>query len=140
MKRTLWTKLLIEVGNEQAIKMANEIIGKYDVLEIQSPRQGLTMIKMRESSQNSLFYIGEVLITETKVKIGDAIGIGIVMEDDEELSRALAVIDAAFKGCLQETKSWQLIFEELERKLYNQLEDVKCSIERTKVNFETMRS
>lgn len=139
MKRAIRTKVLIEVGQREALEMANEIIGNYEVQEIQPPRQGLTMIKLRESAKNSLFYIGEVLVTETKVRIGNSFGTGIVMEENNDLSKALAVIDAAYKGNLPETENWLHILKELEQKLHNKLEQVKCSIERTKVNFDTMK-
>ncbi len=139
MKRPLRTKLLIEVGHNEAIEMANEIIKNYEVQEIQPPRQGLTMIKLRESAKNSLFYIGEVLVTETKVKIGNSFGTGIVMEENNTLSKALAIIDAAYKEKLPETEKWFYVLKKLELKLQNEMEKVKCSIERTKVHFDTMK-
>lgn len=139
MKRALRTKLLIEVGKSEAVEMANEIIERYEVIEIQPPRQGLTMVKLRESAKNSLFYIGEVLITETKVKIGNSYGTGIVMEENDSLSRALAIIDAAYMENLPETDGWLQVFKELEQKLQFEMEKVKCSIERTKVHFDTMK-
>jgi len=140
MHRALRTKLLIEVGHTEAFDMANEIIDHYEVQEVQPPRQGLTMIKLRESAKNSLFYIGEVLVTETKVKIRNSFGTGIVMEENDGLSKALAIIDAAYKENLPETENWLPILIKLEQKLQNEMEKVKCSIERTKVHFDTMKS
>ena len=139
MKRALRTKLLIEIGKTEAIDFAEEVLNKYHVQEIQPPKLGLTMIKMRESAQQSLFYIGEVLITETKVKINDSFGVGIVIEEDEHLSRALAIIDAAYKEGLPEAVRFERELEKLEMKYQQQLEKEKCSIERTKVNFEIMK-
>lgn len=140
MKRAFRTKLLIEVGRNEAIQFAEEILKEYNVIEIQPPKLGLAMIKMRESAQQSLFYIGEVLVTETKVKISNSFGIGIVIEEDEPLSRALAIIDAAYKENLPETREWQPEFENLEERYNQKIQRLKCSIERTKVHFETMNS
>lgn len=140
MKRALRTKLLIEVGRAEAIQFAEEVVKNYSVVEIQPPKLGLTMIKMRESAQQSLFYIGEVLITETKVKINDSFGIGLVIEEDEPLSRALAIVDAAYKEELPETKKWQKELDNLEDQYKQRMQKLKCSIERTKVHFETMNS
>ena len=36
------------------------------------------MVKVRESAQRTLFYLGEVLITECKVMINGFLGIGMV--------------------------------------------------------------
>ncbi|RHW35918.1 phosphonate C-P lyase system protein PhnG [Lysinibacillus yapensis] len=139
MKRNLRTKLLIEIGRHEAIQFAKQILNTYQVEEIQPPKLGLTMIKIRESAKQSLFYIGEVLITETKVKIQASFGIGIVIEEDEDLSRALAIIDAVYKENLPEAAILDKELEELEVKYHQKQEQMKCSVERTKVNFETMK-
>lgn len=139
MKRAMRTKLLIEVGKSEAIQFAEQILSNYHVEEIQPPKLGLTMVKMRESAKQSLFYIGEVLITETKVKIQDSFGVGIVIEEHRALSRALAIIDAAYQEVLPETVAFEKVLEKLAMQYEQQLEKMKCSIERTKVNFETMK-
>ncbi|MEG0259111.1 MAG: phosphonate C-P lyase system protein PhnG [Lysinibacillus sp.] len=138
MKRAERTKLLIEVGREEALQMAYEICKQYELIEIQAPREGLVMVKMRESAQQSQFYIGEMLVTETKVKIGEDFGLGLVREYDPELSKALAIIDAAYNGQLPEVAVWEGIFTKLSQRLELEQQDIKRSIERTKVQFDTM--
>lgn len=138
MNRAERTKLLIEVGRKQALEMADQIANTYEIVEVQPPREGLVMVKLRESAQQSLFYIGEVLVTETKVKIQNVFGTGIVREMEPELSRALAIIDAAFKGDFPETKQWIPVMEQLKMELELEQQNIKRSIERTKVQFNTM--
>ncbi|MBD8037031.1 phosphonate C-P lyase system protein PhnG [Solibacillus sp. A46] len=138
MNRAERTKLLIEVGRKQALEMADQIANTYEIVEVQPPREGLVMVKLRESAQQSLFYIGEVLVTETKVKIRNVFGTGIVREMEPELSRALAIIDAAFKGDFPETKQWIPVMEQLKMELELEQQNIKRSIERTKVQFNTM--
>ena len=138
MNRAERTKLLIEVGRKQAFEMANQIEIAYEIVEVQPPREGLVMVKLRESAKQSLFYIGEVLVTETKVKIQNVFGTGIVREMEPELSRALAIIDAAFKGDFPETKQWIPVMEQLKMELELEQQNIKRSIERTKVQFNTM--
>ena len=138
MNRAERTKLLIEVGRKQALEMADQIANTYEIVEVQPPREGLVMVKLRESAQQSLFYIGEVLVTETKVKIQNVYGTGIVREMEPELSRALAIIDAAFKGDFPETKQWVPVMEQLKMELELEQQNIKRSIERTKVQFNTM--
>lgn len=138
MKRAERTKLLIEVGSGLALQLAATICEQYQVEEISPPKEGLVMIKMRETAQKSLFYLGEVLVTETKVKIGNYYGIGLVRESAPELSKALAVIDAAYAAQLPETYAWAPHFELLAQQLAINEQHIKRSIERTKVNFDTM--
>ena len=96
------------------------------------------MIKMRETAKKSLFYLGEVLVTETKVQINQSFGIGIVVGDEEELSYQLAVIDAAYEANLVETKKWTLLFEEEEKRIQKNRSKQEAAILKTKVNFEMM--
>lgn len=138
MKRQHRTKLLIDVGREEALALAAQIEAAYCVKDIQPAREGLVMVKMRESSHQSLFFIGEVLITEAKVQIDEHFGIGLVREYEPQLARALAIIDAAYNAQLAETNAWQSCFEQLEQRLLEQQQRTKRSIERTKVNFNTM--
>ncbi len=78
MKRKQRTEILIQDGGSLANKLAETITTKYNYLEIIKPQYGLTMVKMRETAKKSLFYVGEVLITEAKIEINQTIGIGLV--------------------------------------------------------------
>ncbi|AND40721.1 MULTISPECIES: phosphonate C-P lyase system protein PhnG [Cytobacillus] len=138
MKRKQRTEILIEGSHELAKSLAKEIEQKYSVSVIQEPENGLVMLKVRETSRKSLFYLGEVLVTECKAKVEGKIGIGIVKGDHPDLAYHLAVIDAAFLGDLPETKPWTGIFE-IEKYYIEQKRKAKNeAILRTKVSFETM--
>src|SRR5699024_12368137 len=64
---------------------------------ISGPSVGLVMVKTREHAKNTLFYMGEVLITETKIRHGSVVGTGLVKGSDNELSQAMAFIDLSIK-------------------------------------------
>lgn len=53
------------------------------------------MIRMREPVKNSLFYLGEAIITEAVVSLGDTVGTAVTMGDDFEKTLHMAIIDAA---------------------------------------------
>jgi alpha-D-ribose 1-methylphosphonate 5-triphosphate synthase subunit PhnG len=138
MKRRRRTEILINGSQKRAEDMAFLLKDKYQVKVIQEPESGLVMLKVRETSQKSLFYPGEVLVTECKVQIEGSIGIGIVMGDQPELSYNLAVIDAAYEAMLPETIGWKLLLENEEKVIQEQRAAANHSILKTKVNFETM--
>ena len=138
MNRRKRTKILIDGSRSFAKELACEIERNYDVHTLSEPQHALTMIKMRETAKKSLYYLGEVLVTETKVQINNAFGIGIVVGNEEELSYQLAVIDAAYKGNLKETKNWTLLFEEEEKRILENKEKREAALLKTKVNFEMM--
>lgn len=138
MNRKRRTRILIDFGKIEILWMAEMIEKSYPIEMISEPSEALTMIKMRESAKNTLFYVGEVLITESKVRINGKVGIGIVKGHEAILSRALAVIDAALSAELPETAAWLSVLEDLERSGEEAIERKQRSLAKTKVNFETM--
>ncbi|GAA0432063.1 phosphonate C-P lyase system protein PhnG [Lentibacillus halophilus] len=138
MKRKRRTTILIQGDPSLARSLAEIITTNYDYREIVAPRYGLTMMKMRESAKNSLFYIGEVLITETKAEVNQCIGIGLITGMQDELSKDLAIIDAAYKANLPETKDWEDQLIAAEEQIEKQKAQKQAEIFETKVNFETM--
>ena len=91
-----------------------------------------------EASKKTLFYIGEVLVTESKILIEGKLGIGIVSGNKMELAYCLGVIDAAYNADLKETKFWEgtLLCEEI--KIKEEMKKREAKILMTKVNFESM--
>ncbi|WP_010648701.1 phosphonate C-P lyase system protein PhnG [Oceanobacillus massiliensis] len=138
MKRRRRTEILIQGDPELAGNLAEEIMNRYECQEIIAPHYGLTMIKMRETAKNALFYIGEVLITEAKVEINRCIGIGIVTGMQDDLAKHLAIIDAAYKANLPETSEWDSLLKEAERQIKRKKAKEQGELFETKVNFETM--
>ncbi|WP_449619738.1 phosphonate C-P lyase system protein PhnG [Robertmurraya sp. Marseille-Q9965] len=138
MKRRRRTGILINGSQILAETLAKTITEHYNVKVIQEPENGLVMMKVRETSKKSLFYPGEVLVTECKVQINDTIGIGIVAGEQPELSQHLAIIDAAYEAKLPETKGWGQLLEQVEQNIMKTKAVENQSILKTKVNFETM--
>lgn len=138
MKRRRRTEILIQSDPMLAESLASSITDTYKCQEIIAPQHGLTMVKLRESAKKSLFYIGEVLVTEVKVEINGSIGIGIVAGMENELATYLAIIDAAYKASLPETKAWEPRLLQAEKEIYHKRAKEQAELFETKVNFQTM--
>lgn len=138
MNRRNRTKILIDGSRDFARELISEVEANYDIHILSAPQQALTMVKLRETAKKSLFYLGEVLVTETKVQINNAYGIGIVVGDEEGFSYQLAVIDAAYEANLVETENWTVLFEEEEKRIHENRAIKAAAIFKTKVNFEMM--
>lgn len=138
MDRKNRTQILIKSKNNLAHLLSKEITQKYNVEKIESPSNGLVMVKVRETAQKELFYLGEVLITEAKCRINNKIGKGIVIGDNYKLAEELAIIDAAYNANLEEVKLWdsKLLDEKNNIEKYEK-EETKKILE-TKVDFTTM--
>lgn len=139
MNRKKRTRLLIDFGKEETLTFAQQVREHHQIEMLSPPKQALTMVKIRESAQNSLFYLGEVLVTETKVRINGEIGLGLIKGVHDEWSMGLAIIDAAFTAQLPETVQWEkTILWKLEQKDQEHEAELAKSLAKTKVNFETM--
>lgn len=138
MNRRRRTEILIEGSRHFAKELTREIEQKYEIQILSEPRHALTMMKVRETAKRSLFYLGEVLVTETKVQVNGHIGIGIVAGHEEALSYELAVIDAAFEANLVETNYWPVLFEMEEQKMIERKAQHAQAILKTRVDFEMM--
>ena len=138
MLRKRRTEVLIKGSAEVAVKLAQEILEIYNVQTIEEPNNSLVMVKVRESAQRSLFYLGEVFITECKVMIDGHLGIGMVKGHEPELVYNLAIIDAAYNADLPETNAWTNVLLLEEGRLLEECEALKNKVLKTKVNFETM--
>ncbi len=90
------TEVLVEGGPALALELASLVEADTPAQDIVPARQGLVMCQVRETARNSRFYLSEVLVTESRVRIGEADGLGVLMGTDAAHARALAVIDAAY--------------------------------------------
>lgn len=138
MKRKERTKILVHCDNEFLKTWADRFEKEEKMQMIEEPSNALTMIKMRESAQNSLFYLGEVLVSETRVSCKGKIGIGIVQGNALETSYYLAVIDAGYHAELTIVQEF-----EKELKLVQEQQSIENqrnidNILKTRVQFETM--
>ncbi len=132
------TKILIDGKKELPRELATSILKKYDIKILAEPQEALVMVKMRETAKKSLFYLGEVLVTETKVQLNKKTGIGLVVGHDEELSYWLAIIDAAYQANIPEIIDWEPYLVVEEANILAEKKRQQAKILKTKVNFETM--
>lgn len=138
MKRKKRTKILINGSSEVSEKLAKQITDRHEVRMIEEPNNGLVMVKMEENAKKSLFYLGEVFVTECKVQIDGQLGIGILKGDRAERSYHLAVIDAAYQAGLEEVEGWTEILLAEEEKIAANRKAFDNKVLQTKVNFENM--
>ncbi len=139
MKRKRRTRILVKDTSGLSSALAEEIRSVYPVTEIQAPKEGLVMVKLREQARNSLFYLGEVLVTEAKARVQNSPGLGLVQGNNEKLSRELAVIDAAWNAQLPETDEWEPRLLDAERLIQSRESAEEQRILDTRVEFASMQ-
>jgi alpha-D-ribose 1-methylphosphonate 5-triphosphate synthase subunit PhnG len=138
MNRKKRTEILLKGSITVPWQLAQAILANHEVRMVEAANSGAVMVKVRESAKGSLFYLGEVLITECKVMLDGQLGIGMVKGYDEDLAYYLAVIDAAYNAGLPETPNWTAVLLEEEKRIKRENDTLQREILKTKVNFETM--
>ena len=93
-KQTL-SAVLAQSPREEVIALAGEAAGGRSIVLVKPAEKTLVMLKVRESVKQSLFYLGEIIATECLVEVDGNRGACVLMGDDQEKARAMAVIDAA---------------------------------------------
>lgn len=116
---------------------AEEIKAQHETVIIKKPEKSLAMIKMREPVKESLFYLGEVMITEAIVEVNAQKGIAVTMGDQFDKTLNMALIDAAVNAgvfthmdVLEKLEQEQKLVEEKENAMFMN----------TMVNFHSMDS
>jgi len=138
MQRLRRTEILIESDPHLIQSMAQEVTQKYDVKIIEPPHNALVMIKLREGAEGKQFYLGELLVTECRVQIEEALGIGLIQDHKPQVAYRLAVIDAAYQARLPEITTWDALLEAAENDLAAKRLTEAAHLARTKVQFSTL--
>ena len=137
MEKRRLSKILARAGKEQVKKLADEIKETYSPVIVKAPEKSLTMIRMREPVKESLFYLGEVIISEAIVDLDGTKSIAVMMGNDFEKVLDMAVIDAACnKGVFQQYER----VEQMEKEQKLQLEKENALFLQTMVQFHSMDS
>ena len=95
MEKKRLFQILSRAQRSDVIRLGKMLQQQYPVTIVKKPEKSLTMIRMREPVKNSLFYLGEAIITEAVVSLGDTVGTAVTMGDDFEKTLHMAIIDAA---------------------------------------------
>jgi alpha-D-ribose 1-methylphosphonate 5-triphosphate synthase subunit PhnG len=95
MDKKRLTKILAKADRKDVANLAADIRKTHRPVIVKEPGKTLAMIKMREPVRQSLFYIGEVIVSEAVAEIDGAQGIAVLMGDDAEKTLDMAIIDAA---------------------------------------------
>src|SRR5262245_28711639 len=108
------------------------ILGSIEVLR---NRTGLVMVPMQDTGQGAEFYLGEALVAEAHVRVGEVAGYAVCLGRDLEQALAIALIDAAaVAGIAQEqiaafVQAQATALDEADRQLMQQVETTRVEMD-----------
>lgn len=138
MKRLERTKILVHCEKKFLEEWVEQLQACAQFRVLEEPSNSLTMVKMRESAQHSLFYLCEVLISEARVECCGNIGIGLLQGNDFDKALQLAIIDAAYQANLPIVERLDQALEVEAKHQEKEMAKKAMSIQKTKVHFDTM--
>jgi alpha-D-ribose 1-methylphosphonate 5-triphosphate synthase subunit PhnG len=98
---------ILALADAQAVcGMAQKLQSEHAVTVVKEPNKTLTMVKLRETVESGLFYLGEVIVWEAVVELDGVRGMAVTMTDSADMALAMAVIDAAVNsGAFTDTET-----------------------------------
>src|ERR1700754_2032856 len=85
-------------------RLAETLLPEIGAIEVISSRTGLVMLPFVDTVLNTAFHLGEVLVAEAHIRLGDhgnLDGYGAVTGRDLEQAMAMAVVDGALAAGIQ---------------------------------------
>jgi alpha-D-ribose 1-methylphosphonate 5-triphosphate synthase subunit PhnG len=133
--------VLTHSSEEQVCQLASTVLEHYQQSQVKlliGPRQGLVMLRMRETVANSLFNAGEVLVTEVKLELDEQFGFGMIIGDAPRHAMGIALVDAALRkgGAVADWLSQELTV--LDQQIIEKNQREQALVAATKVEFERM--
>lgn len=132
------TGALSRASKEEIKSLVEPITDTYKIEIMKAPQKGLVMVKVRESIKQSLFYLGEVLVTECMVMVNGIKGVSVMAGDDFEKVLNSAIIDAILNGDFPESLTILNQLKELDQKQQKERGIRNSQILKSKVNFNIM--
>ena len=99
-------------------------------------RTGLVMLPAVDSAHGTTFHIGEVLVSEARVRVGGQEGYTACLGRDLEQALAVAILDACLSGNIQTARIAAFV-EDQSRALELEDELLLERVESTRVEMET---
>ncbi|SRR6266496_78021 len=133
--------IIANCSEEQTSELAALVLQHYSTSQVRllsGPRQGLVMLRVRETVANSQFNVGEILVTEVKLELDGEFGFGMILGDSPRRALAMALVDAALRkgGTIAAQLTYRL--NELDQQLTHNNLRLQALVATTKVDFERM--
>lgn len=95
MEKKRLFRILARADAQAVCDMAQALQARYEVVAVKPPEKTLAMVKLRETVEGKLYYLGEVIVWEAVVTLAGTQGMAVTMDGSPEKALAMAVIDAA---------------------------------------------
>ncbi|MGB9858751.1 MAG: phosphonate C-P lyase system protein PhnG [Moorellaceae bacterium] len=139
MNREHLRTILHKVDNDILRTLARNVLGTVpEIKVIKPPQVGLLMMRVRETVENKPFNVGEVLVTECTVALGETTGWGCCLGDEPERAYHLAVLDLALQLGVGPVDRIEAALLAEEKRIQQEERAEWVNMARSKVQFEVL--
>jgi alpha-D-ribose 1-methylphosphonate 5-triphosphate synthase subunit PhnG len=131
-----YLSVLAQAPADSVKTFADSLLPRLGDVEVLTNRTGLVMLPYTDTVQGSTFHLGEVLVAEARVRIGEQEGYGSVLGRDLQQALAVAVLDTAVQSNLLVDKIMAFVNAEAKTQAAAQ-ELLLRQVEATRVEMET---
>lgn len=135
VNRLRWSRILAQARMETITRLCAEIEKDHMIDVTWPPTTCVTMAKARDGVKGASFLLGEVLLTECRVRIAAMDGVGVVIGEDPERAYCLALFDAAFNA-RQLPPQWISVLEAEEHRVNESRQKESQLVGATRVQFD----
>jgi len=139
MERKKRFEILAQADPAILLPLADTILQSTEIEIIKKSQTSLVMLRAIDSVTGCPFNLGEVLVTESEVRLGNHIGYGLIMGEEPQRALAVAVIDAVLEAGHASSSSIEEKLRQEEGRLQNNREQENALVARTRVEFEIVR-
>jgi alpha-D-ribose 1-methylphosphonate 5-triphosphate synthase subunit PhnG len=104
---------------------------------IQKPTRQTLLLPVKDPINKGSFFSGEVLVTSTIVQVNNENGWAMVLDENNDLSRAVAILDGAFAAGILQQPILRLA-EKGKNVIRDEEEKINRKVEETRVSFDLM--
>ena len=133
-----WLSVLTRAEAQEVKAFTEGLLPSLEVhnLQVLENRTGLVMVPGTDTAKGTRFHLGEVLVSESWVRLADAEGYAVCLGRELEQSLAVAILDAALQADL-ETEVIQTFVRQQEEKLESADVELRQLVEGTRIEMET---
>ncbi len=98
-----WLSVLARADAQTVKSFAEALLPRLEPhgLEVLTNRTGLVMLPATDTAKGTRFHLGEVLVSESRVRLGGCEGYAVCLGRDLEQSLAVAILDAALQSGIE---------------------------------------
>lgn len=134
-----YLSVLAQAGTEEVKRFTEALLPQLAPVEVIQNRTGLAMLPATDNAQGGVFHLGEVLVAEAHVRIGQQEGYAACLGRDLVQALALAILDAILQDvdANQAIKPQIMAFvDQVEERQRAEQEELLRKVESTRVELE----